>query len=505
MDIGLLVQKSWSDHIYFLGRDQKYMQGSPSLKTRLVLSHLFVALVALILLSIFAGRYISAAVHKNVEHRLVELAYAAVTALEVPITELSEGGADLSALSNVTNTLLSDEKDLQYAIYWPDGAVILRNSTSLPELATPDNAPELWEALQNDTGKAELERLDLDGREIFMTAVRIQSAGKVYAVFSAGLPKSVADTQARLALNPLLIVSLIIGFAVLAFGVLVANQLVKPINQLTLTAEHLSQGDLNTRAQPAGPPELQRLAEAFNIMIARIQHYITDTRSFVANASHELRTPLTVVKLRAEALRAGALNEPERAEQFLEDIEFEVDRLSYMVNDLLDLSRIESGMGAKIFSPIRVEAIATDVYETFSIRATRAGVELTIDKEPNLPQVAGNEDQIRRVLYNLVENAVKYTPRNGQVSLKVYSNHKKNQVTVLVSDTGSGIPAEHLPHLFERFYRVEATRPRYSATKGSGLGLAIAKTIVEAHGGKIGVSSQPGEGSTFWVTLPAST
>ena len=479
------------------------MQGSPSLRTRLALSHLLVALVSLVLMSAFAGRYIYRAVHKEVEHRLEELAYAAVTALELPVIELSAGGTDLSAVTNVTDTLFSNENDLVYAIYWPDGTLIQRNSSSLPEATNPELSPELWEAMQNDTGKSELERQDLEGRDIFMIAVRIQSEGKVYAVFDAGLPLQVADQQARQALVPLFIVFFLVGFAVLLFGFVVANQLAKPINQLTLMAEQLSQGDLNIRAQPSGPPETQRLAEAFNMMISRIQHYIADMGSFVANASHELRTPLTVVKLRTEALRSGALNEPERAEQFLGDIEFEVDRLSYMVNDMLDLSRIEAGMGARKLSPIHVESIATDVYETFSIRASRAGVELSLDTEPNLPQVDGNEDQIRRVLYNLVENAVKYTPRNGQVSLKVHSNHKKNLVTVLVSDTGSGIPAEHLPHLFERFYRVEATRPRYSATKGSGLGLAIAKTIIEAHNGKIGVSSQPGEGSTFWITLPA--
>lgn len=481
------------------------MQGSPSLRTRLALSHLIVALATLILMSVFAGRFIYRAVHKEVEHRLEELAYAAVTALELPIIKLSTGGTDLEALMNVTDTLFSNEGDLIYAIYWPDGSLITRSTTSLPEFAHPENAPELWEAMQNDTGKAEITRQDLDGRDIFIIAVRIQSEGKVYAVFDTGIPLSVANQQARQALGPLLLVSALVGLAVLLFGFIVASQLAKPINQLTLKAEQLAQGDLNVRAELRGPPELQRLAEAFNIMISRIQRYISDMSAFVANASHELRTPLTVVKLRTEALRAGALDEPERAEQFLEDIEFEVDRLSYMVNDMLDLSRIESGMGTRQFSPIRVESIATDVYETFSIRAARAGVELSLDNEPNLPLVVGNEDQIRRVLYNLIENAVKYTPRNGQVSLKVHSNHKKDLVTILVSDTGSGIPAEHLPHLFERFYRVEATRPRYSATKGSGLGLAIAKSIVETHGGKIGVSSQLGEGTTFWVTLPANS
>lgn len=480
------------------------MQGSPSLQTRLALSHLLVALFSLVVMSTFAGRFIYRAVHKEAEHRLEELAYAAVSAVELPVIELSTGGTDIGAVDNVTNTLFSNEIDLVYAIYWPDGSLITRNSPSLPEKADASNAPELWEAMQNDTGKVEIVRQDLAENEVFFIAIRIQSEGKVYAVFDAGMPVQVANQKAMQALGPLFLVSVAVGLAVLLFGLVIANQLAKPINQLTLMAEQLSQGDLNARAEPSGPPELRRLAETFNSMSARIQQHITDLRSFVANASHELRTPLTVVKLRTEALRAGALEEPERAEQFLEDIEFEVDRLSYMVNDMLDLSRLEAGMGIKQLNPIRIEAIATDVYETFSIRAARAGVELSLETEPNLPQVDGNEDQIRRVLYNLVENAVKYTPRNGQVSLKVHTNHKKNLVTVLVSDTGSGIPAEHLPHLFERFYRVEATRPRYSAAKGSGLGLAIAKTIVETHGGKIGVSSQIGEGTTFWVMLPAN-
>lgn len=481
------------------------MPGSPSLRTRLALSHLFVALVILVVMSVFAGQYIYRAVHKETEHRLEELAYAAVTALELPVIELSAGGKDLAAVINVTDTLFANEKELVYAIYWPDGTLILRNSPGFVEAASSENAPELWQAMQNATGKSELTRQDLGGNDLFMIAVRIQSEGKVYAIFEAGQPLTVADQRARVALGPLLIVAILVGIAVLMFGFVIANQLARPIDQLTMTAEQLAQGDLNVRVQPSGPPELKRLAEAFNMMIGRIQHYIEDMGSFVANASHELRTPLTVVKLRTEALRAGALDEAERAEQFLEDIEFEVDRLSYMVNDMLDLSRIEANMGARQLSSLNIESIATDVYETFSIRAARAGVELSLDTEPNLPQVDGNEDQIRRVFYNLVENAVKYTPRDGQVSLKIHSNHKKDLVTVLVSDTGSGIAAEHLPHLFERFYRVEATRPRYSATKGSGLGLAIAKTIVEAHGGKIGVSSQFGEGSTFWVTFPAST
>jgi two-component system sensor histidine kinase VicK len=238
-------------------------------------------------------------------------------------------------------------------------------------------------------------------------------------------------------------------------------------------------------------------------MAGRLQDHVDELRAFVANASHELRTPLTVVKLRAEALRDGALEDTSVAVQFLEEIESEVDRLGRMVNDLLDLSRMEAGLGSQKRSPVNMGTVATDVFETFSIRSNKAGINLSLDLEPDIPLMMGNEDQLRRVLYNFVENAIKYTPRGGRVELILRAGRKGKTIRVLVRDSGPGISAVDLPHIFERFYRVEATRPRYGTSKGSGLGLAIAKSIIENHGGKIGVSSQLGKGSTFWVELPA--
>ncbi len=143
----------------------------------------------------------------------------------------------------------------------------------------------------------------------------------------------------------------------------------------------------------------------------------TELRAFVANASHELRTPLTVVKLRAEALREGALEDTEVAERFLGEIETEVDRLVRMVNDLLDLSRMEAGLDTGKRTALNLNGIAHEVYETFKIRAARAEVNLLLDIEPGLPVVMGNEDQFRRVFYNLLENAIKYTPSGGQVEM----------------------------------------------------------------------------------------
>jgi signal transduction histidine kinase len=161
-------------------------------------------------------------------------------------------------------------------------------------------------------------------------------------------------------------------------------------------------------------------------------------------------------------------------------------------------------MEEKPYTKLNLGTIAKEVYETFRIRASRVGVDLELDIEPGLPSVMGDEDQLRRVLYNLVENAIKYTPDEGRVELLLRPGPKNGNLRVLVRDTGPGIPPEHLSHVFERFYRAEAPKTRPGTARGSGLGLAIAKSIVEKHGGQIGVSSQIGDGTTFWADIPVT-
>ena len=157
--------------------------------------------------------------------------------------------------------------------------------------------------------------------------------------------------------------------------------------------------------------ELRRLVQAYNDMAERMQDTVSEMRSFVAYASHELRTPLTSIsKLRVEALRNGALDDPPVTERFLSEIESEVDRLSRMVNDLLDLSRIEAGLETNQLVPLNLETITAEIYDTYRARAERAGVKLSYHADPNIPLILGEEDQLRRMFYNLVDNAIKYTP-----------------------------------------------------------------------------------------------
>jgi signal transduction histidine kinase len=474
-----------------------------TLRSRLVFSHLLVSLISITIISTFAGRFIFESAREDAKSNLEDLAFAAINVLESRPQEYIAGVADTELIkSSLTRLLTADHPGLQFTLYQPDGTPLVDSGSTLPPKATRFAAPEVWQALNNDSGKGEDFRPDAKGVEFLYVAVRIQREAQVAGLLRLGTPLAPAMDSARRNLGLLLMVALLVASGLSLFGWLLANNLARPIQRLTQASERLAQGELNTRVTPDGTQELRRLAETFNTMADRLQDYTDDLRAFVANASHELRTPLTVVKLRTEALRYGALEDKPVAEQFLTEIESEVDRLVRMVNDLLDLSRMEAGLADNQRALLNLSLIASEVFETFNIRASRAGVTLNLDIDPGIPAMMGNEDQLRRVLYNLIENAIKFTPSGGHVDLWLRYLQDEKTIRVLVKDNGPGIAPEHLSHVFERFYRVDLTQPRSEVVRGSGLGLSIAKSIVENHGGKIGVNSKPGVGSTFWAELP---
>jgi len=380
---------------------------------------------------------------------------------------------------------------------------VLDRSGVLPPQASERAAPDVWDALNGPTGEGEYFRLGEQGDEVLHLAVRIESQGQAGGILRIGVPVASTLASARSSLFMLIGVALLVALVMSTVGIFLARSMAIPIESITRSAEGLASGRLSTPAvPPSGPQEILRLAEAFNNMALRMQAHVAELRGFVANASHELRTPLTSIRLRVEALRSGALDDPPVTERFLAEVEGEVDRLSAMVNDLLDLSRIESGLDPNKLALVDLANIANDVYESFRVRAERAEIDLSASIPQGLPPIVGNEDQLRRMLYNLVDNAIKYTSRTGKVEISLSRAGDTGKLVLKVSDTGYGIAPAHLPHVFDRFYRVEATRPRYGPSHGSGLGLSIARSITEAHDGKIGVTSQLGQGTTFWVEFP---
>jgi len=231
--------------------------------------------------------------------------------------------------------------------------------------------------------------------------------------------------------------------------------------------------------------------------LTRLRRLETVRRDFVSNLSHELRTPLASLRALAETLQEGALDDPPAARRFIDQIQIEVDALTQMANELLELSKIESGRFALDRSPVAPRDLLNSACQRMQVQAERAEISLRVEGAQDLPPVQVDSQRLEQVLVNLIHNAVKFTRPGGEVVLRAEATG--GEVRFAVRDTGVGIPAEELARIFERFYRVDKSR----TGSGTGLGLSIAKHIVEAHGGKVWVESVEGQGSTFFFSIPA--
>ncbi len=474
-----------------------------TIQARLILSHLLVSLISIVLISVYAGGTLYSATRTQVEHRYEDLAFAAADLLEHHLLEYQENRSVQPNLSISIAKLFRNNPEVRYTVYDSTGRAIVDNSGDLSVSLPAADRPEVMRVLSGDNLEGEYIARNAQGGEILNLAVAVTDKTAIIGAVAMQVPAENALLAARRSLATLIASALVVALAISAVGYYLARNLAVPISHLTDTAESLARGEMDARANsPEVPVELNRLAHSFNIMAERLQAYVHELRSFVANASHELRTPLTSIKLRVESLRNGALDDPSVADRFLAEIESEVDRLSCMVNEMLDLSRIEGGLSEEQRIPVSLAQIVEDVYATFLARAQRADIEFIRHVDPSVPPLLGDEEQLRRMLYNLIDNAIKYTPHNGKLEIILERVGSEHISRLVVRDSGFGITKNQLPHIFERFYRVEATRPRYGPPQGTGLGLAITKSIVENHGGTISVSSQVGEGTTFVIDFP---
>jgi signal transduction histidine kinase len=247
-----------------------------------------------------------------------------------------------------------------------------------------------------------------------------------------------------------------------------------------------------------GPHEVQDLTRAFNAMVTRVQSSQKSQRHFVANVSHELKTPLTSIQGFAQAMLDGTADTPEARKQAAEVIYSESGRMHRMVLDLLDLAQLDAGTADLKMSPLNISALLNVITEKFSPMADKAGVIVSVNAPENLPVLLADGDRLAQVFTNLVDNALKFTSAGGTVRLQ--AEMVRGEMHVSVDDTGRGIPASALPHVFDRFYQADISRSR--SRHGAGLGLAIVLEIVQAHGGRISVRSQEGQGTSFVVNLP---
>jgi histidine kinase len=294
----------------------------------------------------------------------------------------------------------------------------------------------------------------------------------------------------------LLLALLAAGAVAIPVGLLLSRGVVAPVQAMTAASRRIAGGHYTERVPRAGDDELGQLAHSFNQMAAKLEQVEAMRRQLIGDVSHELRTPLTAIKGSMEGLMDGIL--PAGAETYRQ-IHQEADRLARLVDDLQELNRVEGGADPLDIHPVAVPALVQASLKRFAAQAKAKRIELRAELADGLPAVLADQDRITQVLTNLVGNALQYTPAGGQVTIR--AGRSEDEIHVSVVDTGIGIPAAHLPHLFTRFYRVDKSRSRQSGG-GSGIGLTIARHLVEAHGGRIWAGSGgEGQGSTFTFAL----
>jgi two-component system OmpR family sensor kinase len=338
---------------------------------------------------------------------------------------------------------------------------------------------------------------NIENYPVRLLTLPVMKAGRVANLIQVGMSmENMYNTRRRF----LLIMAAVLPLGLLLAGGggwLLARRALKPVDIMTQTARRISGEHLNERLQETGSgDELDRLAKTLNDMLGRLDDAFHQMRQFSADASHELQTPLTILKGEMEVTLRSPRS-PEEYQRVLESGLEEIDRISQLVEGLLLLARAGAGVLRLDLRPVELKELLQEIYEQMKMVADDRSVSLQKASMESV-SIQGDRENLRRLLLNLVDNAIKYTPEAGSVTLSVQAEGE--WAAVRIFDTGIGLSKDEQDRIFTRFYR--AVEARSQREGGAGLGLCIAQSIAEAHGGKIQVESTPGQGSTFTVLLP---
>lgn len=468
-----------------------------SLRYKLALYYLIILLVVLLVCGLAIYGYISRSlvntIDESLNYQLQKLEQ--VAKLSTSDSGLDDPSQSPDSANDVEGEVIPIPLQLMQVIN--SRGEIQTETYAHPQDEVPVDLPGL-QRLQPDT--THHDTILMPSGELLRVATR-RTRGHDGADFYVRLGHSLAALQqARKRL--LLVFGIAIPLALLlsSFGGLVlANQALRPVDRITKAAEQIAAGDLSERVPvPQKMDELGRLAVTFNYMISRLQAAFERQKQFTSDASHELRTPLAVMRGELEiALRRE--RSPEEYQRTLGSNLEEISRLSRLVEDLLMLARADAGRVELRCEPVNLSALCQNTTEYISPLAEQREQTLTYQPPPQPITIQADQQRMKQLLLNLLDNAIKYTDHHGTITLSLTTDEQ--QAILAVADTGRGIPAEDLPHVFERFFRRSAKTSDRSAS-GSGLGLSIVKWIVDAHGGTIDVQSKVGEGTTFTVRFP---
>ncbi|MFN2407792.1 MAG: ATP-binding protein [Pyrinomonadaceae bacterium] len=395
--------------------------------------------------------------------------------------------------------------------------IIYRSATAESALGLDLSGVDQFSALKDRDSAVMVRRSAVDGVERVYGLGRV---GKTDYVVMVGVPSAILYASAWRQVTGYTIVGLIVVFGTMSGALLIARSIARPVRLLNSAAEEFGGGIFSARAPAEGHDELSRLGKNFNAMADRLQKRearfaeLDQLKSeFVSTVSHELRTPLTTIKALTRLLLRNDLDAKKRRE-YIETISVECDRQIDLVMNLLDLSRIEGGVLRVTHERVDVEDVISSVAKSEARSAEKRGHQLRVELEGKVPPACADPKELRRVLSNIVENAIKYTPDGGRIVLS--AGEADSQVLINVTDNGRGIPPEDMPILFDKFYRGRPA-PQSAATgngatnaefledadvSGVGLGLYLGQNVMEQMGGRISVKSEVGRGSTFTLHLP---
>lgn len=336
---------------------------------------------------------------------------------------------------------------------------------------------------------------------------------QVFGVIVAIINVSLTAVAMFLNTHDLRLLLFLLGYSLaisLIFSSIVSASLGTSVEAIRAGAMRIAQGDLSTRVPVAAERELADLALAVNTMATRLeasfarQREMEEARQYlIAAVSHDLRTPLASLRVMVESIADGVARDPETIRRYVQSMERETISLGRLIDDLFEMARLDAVGPSLRLGPSPIGNLVAETVDTMVAQANRQGIALRTHLSESLPPVLMDPDQIQRVVYNLVQNALRHTPADGAVIVEVFDpGVDRAEVQVNVRDTGEGIAAADLPHVFERFYRGDRARSRETSTAGAGLGLAIARRLIEHHGGRIWVTQPPEGGSIFSFTLP---
>lgn len=475
-----------------------------SFKSRLRWATLSLIIVLFIIFSVSLYVSLEAALQQHIDNQLLELAQAEAS-------HLREEAGQLKVFFNRKGELEQESEEDHDEEYSELDTHELQEAIKKSVVFDP-KGDQIWsgESVSSTRGVPESLRLNvLAGNYVFETVTpKGQPAYRLltFPVFVNGSVRFILQTQSSLeimkqTLASLLVMLMSIAFLLLLLGWVgsnwVASQALAPIKALSTTAQQVSEKSLATRMPLVAPfHEFQQLAQSFNTMLERLQKVFEAQRRFVGDAAHELKTPLTAIKGNIE-VALQKIRSPDEYQDTLGTIAGQIERLIQLTKSLLTLAQFTGDRPPISLKHLELDSLIRDVSEEMKVLADEKGCTLCLDMKA-VPGVLADVGLLKQVLINLLDNAIRYTKKGGIVTLSLSSTQET--VIMSVEDSGPGIAQTHLPHLFERFYRVDSSRDRQSG--GAGLGLAIAKEIVEAHQGSLKVQSEVGKGTKFTLSLP---